>query len=222
LPDLLSPANFDFFARYLLAGFILLSVRSWFVSAQRPKATEVLFDSVILSLINQLVFLLTAPAVGLALSALPQAVPGFVHAITDGRGAFFAEVLLLPALLGALFGTALATGRGSGLLRRLAMPNTHPTERAYDFAFAQRSGPCFVILTYKDGTEVRGFFGTNSLAASDVDRSDIYLERLYSTDATGQWLEVDPPRAALLALDGMRSIEFLSQEGDGDGAEASG
>jgi len=41
--EFITPENVGFFARYLLAGFSLLSVRSRFVSAQRPQAAEVLF-----------------------------------------------------------------------------------------------------------------------------------------------------------------------------------
>ncbi len=206
---LLTPANFEFFARYLLAGFILMSVRSWFVAAQRPKPTEVLFDAIILSLINQLVFLLLSPA-GVW---LPAPVASLLQMVTDQRAAFFFEILALPALLGALFGSALARNWNIAFLRRFAMPNIHPTQRAYDFAFAQRAGPGFVIVTYRDGTEVFGYFGARSLAATDDQRSDIYLERLYSVDAQGQWTEAIPPRSALLVLEDIRSIEFIS-EGD--------
>lgn len=206
MQNLLTPANFEFFARYLLAGFILMSVRSWFVAAARPKPGEVFFDAVILSLINQLAFLLISPALGL----LPTRLTAFLETITDGKAEFFFEVLLLPAMLGSAFGSALARDWNLAFVRRFAMPNIHPTQRAYDFAFAQRAGPGFVIVTYKDGTEVFGFFGTQSLAATDDQRSDIYLERLYSVGDDGQWTEATPPRSALLMLDDIRSIEFLA------------
>ena len=55
--DLIDPANFEFFARYFLAGFILASVRSRYVLGERPKAAEFIFESVILSLLNQMCFL---------------------------------------------------------------------------------------------------------------------------------------------------------------------
>jgi hypothetical protein len=211
--DLISPANFDFFARYLLAGFILMSVRSSFVSAQRPRPTEVLFDAVFLSLVNQLIFLAIASLVFWLVPTLTAQLG------VDGRLIFFLEVLALPVLLGVLWGIALARDWKIASLRRLMMPNVHPTERAYDFAFARRPGPGFVIITYKDGTQVFGYFGYRSLAATDERRSDIYLERLYSVDDDGQWSETMPSRSALLMLDDIRSIEFIPEGGPQHGQE---
>jgi hypothetical protein len=213
VPDLISPANFDFFARYLLAGFILMSVRSSFVSAQRPRPTEVLFDAVFLSLVNQLIFL---AIVSLALWLVPVTA---ARLRPDGRLVFFLEVLALPVLLGIVWGNALARDWKIASLRRLMMPNVHPTERAYDFAFARRPGPGFVIVTYKDGMQVFGYFGYRSLAATDDRRSDIYLERLYSVGEDGQWSETMPSRSALLMLDDIRSIEFIPEGGPQDGQE---
>lgn len=207
--QLITPANFDFFARYLLAGLIVISVRSRFVVGERPKLAEQLLEAVVLSLINQLVFKLLV-WVG-ALLALP------VHLPPDAL--FFAEVLVLPVLLGALFGWNLSRGWNRSLLRRLSMPVQNPVRRAYDFAFGRPRPPGWVIVSFADGTVVHGFFGEESLAASDGDRSDIYLERLYSVSDDGQWTEIVPRRAALLALEGMRSIEFLEMEGEREGTD---
>lgn len=69
--------------------------------------------------------------------------------------------------------------------------------------------PGFVIVSYEDGTTVRGYFGERSLAATDSERSDIFLERLYLEGEGGQWTEVEPGRSGLLNLKGVRSIEFL-------------
>jgi hypothetical protein len=212
--DFISPANFDFFARYLLAGAILMSVRASFVTAQRPRPAEILFDAVFLSLLNQLVFQLL---IALALWSFPGLAR---HSGSSGRAAFFLEVLALPVLLGAVWGNALARNWKVASLPRLLMPNVHPTERAYDYAFARRTGPRFLIVTYKDGARIFGYFGARSLAATDERRSDIYLERLYSVDDRGQWSEAEPPRSALLMLDDIRSIEFIPEGGPRDGQEA--
>lgn len=200
--DLISPANFDFFARFLLAGLIIISIRSRFVVGERPRLTEMLVEAVILSLINQLVFLLLTSLAGFFIPQLALPL----------RLSFFLEVLALPVVLGSLFGWNLSRGWNESLLRRLSMPVQNPTRRAYDFAFTQHDREGFVILTYADGMQVHGYFGENSLAASDPQRSDIYLERLYDVDEAGQWQEKTPPSGALLMLDGIRSIEFLEPE----------
>lgn len=212
---LITPANFDFFARYLLAGFILLSVRSRFVSTRRPLATEVLFEAVILSLLNQLAFLVIASVVDIGFIHLPQGMQTVISSAIGERAIFFSEVLVLPVLLGITFGFNLQRGWNDALLRRLSLPVIHPVERAYDFAFIKDRSPGFVILTFKDGSQIYGFFGTQSLASTDRNRSDIYLERLYNAQDDGQWLEATPQRSAVITLDDIRSIEFLETEGDG-------
>ncbi|MBY5990237.1 DUF6338 family protein [Roseovarius atlanticus] len=202
----LTPETFEFFARYVLAGFILISVRSRFVVGERPRPAEVIVEAVVLSLINQLVFLAarTPLSHGFQLLGWPF----------EGQALLLLEVLVLPVCLGLLAGWNLSRGWSHALLRRLAMPIEHPVRRAYDYAFATNRPPGFVILTFQDGTQVFGYFGQESLAANDADRSDIYLERLYNIDDEGQWSEHDVSRSAIISLQGIRSIEFLEPEGD--------
>jgi hypothetical protein len=212
--DFLSPSNFDFFARFFLSGFIIFSVRSRYVLGEKPKATEVIFESIILSLLNQLVFLILAPSVSYLSGFLPVALIQTTSALSGGRTAFFAEILVLPALLGVLFGAVLRRGWNSAILRRLAMPVVHPTRRAYDFAFGDNRQESFVIVTYADGTTVYGFFGANSLAASDGERSDLYLERLYDVREDGTWVATIPAKSALLVLRDLRTIEFIPTQAE--------
>lgn len=202
MSPIFGPETFEFFARYVIAGFVLLSVRSRYVAGERPRNAELFFEVVVLSLVNRLVFLLLssgAQVTGLA-ARLPVPPPDLV---------FLAEVLLLPVLLGVLAGINLRRGWDRALLRRLAMPVQHPIRTGYDFAFAERLGPGFVIISFRDGVEVRGYFGTASLASSDASRSDIFLERVYDVAEDGSWLTPNPPRSAYVALADVRSIEFL-------------
>lgn len=219
--DFLSPSNFDFFARFFLAGFIIFSVRSRYVLGEKPRATEIVFESVVLSLLNQLAFLILAPSVSYATLILPEWMIDFLSAVSGGRSAFFIEILVLPAFLGVLFGINLRRGWNSAILRRLAMPIVHPTRRAYDYAFGDNRQESFVIVTYADGTVVYGYYGQNSLAASDPDRSDLYLERLYDLDDANRWIPTTPSKSALLSLKDVRSIEFIqSQEEVSDEGKA--
>ncbi len=203
VPELFTPANFDFFARYFLAGFIVFSVRGRYVLGERAKPAEIVFEAIILSLINQLVFLFLVTVAAWLKNRNPALALEF-----GDRVLFFAEVLLLPGILGVVFGFNLRRGWNLALFRRLSMPVVHPTRRAYDFAFSDRD-ESFVIIVFKDGTNVYGFFGQDSLAASDPNRSDIFLERLYDIGDDGQWSESVPSRSALVALDDIRSIEFV-------------
>ncbi len=203
LTDLVRPESFEFFARYFLAGFIIFSVRGRFVLGERPRSGEVVFEAIVLSLINQLIFLLLMSALEVGFDRLSG-----TRVTLAPRSVFFAEVLVLPAILGAVFGWNLRGGWNAAILRRLSMPVVHPTRRAYDFAFAERD-PCFVIVSFQDGTVVHGYFGEHSLAASDPQRSDIFLERIYSVGDDTIWTGSEPARSVLLSLTNLRSIEFL-------------
>ena len=195
--DLINPGNFDFFARYLLAGLIIIWIRSNYLVAKRPPLTEMVAEAVIFSLLNQLLFL--------TLSALLPAIP------LPARSAFFIEVLVQPVALGLFLGVSLARGWFDAAFRRLSIP-VQPVSHAYAFAFAAQDAESFVILTYSDGTEIFGYFGDNSFTAKGVDHSDIYLERLYEVGQDGRWTERQPPRGAWASLTDLRSIEFLGSE----------
>jgi hypothetical protein len=125
-----------------------------------------------------------------------------------GRVALIVDVVLIPGLFGLLLGLSLWMGWSRSILRRLSLPATHSVRRGHDFAFERRR-PCFVIVTYEDGTVIRGWFGERSLASSDPDRGDLYLERIYAEDE-------GRPRSALISLDGMRTIEFINPGGSTD------
>lgn len=201
MTDLIDPANFQFFARYLLTGLIIIWVRGNFAVGERPRLSEMAVEAVVLSLVNQLAAQLLIWLAGAI--DLPKPPPEL---------SFFAEVLVLPAFLGLAFGLSLSKGWSHAVFRRLSMPVQNPIRRAYDFAFTFNETEGFVIVTYEDGTKVHGYYGENSLAANDPDRSDLYLERIYEVGEDGQWYEKTPPRGALLSLSTLRSIEFLEPE----------
>ena len=201
MSELINPNNFDFFARFLLAGLIIIWVRSAFAVGERPRLGEMAIEAVVLSLLNQLFF-----------QAIIWVMPATGIPVPTGKLAFFAEVLVLPGVLGLAFGLSLSRGWNHAVLRRLSMPVQNPRRRAYDFAFTVNEVEGFVIVTYDDGTRIHGYYGENSLAANDAERSDLYLERIYEVQDDGQWYEMAPPRGALLSLSGMRSIEFLEPE----------
>lgn len=208
MTDLLRPETFEFFARYLLAGFIVISVRSRLTASRPPKPGEILLDAVVLSLINQVLYVGGRSLLENArlLDIAPQTAASGINTLS-----FYIEILVCPVLLGIVIGRLAGSGSVGFVLRRLSMPGTHPIAEAYDFAFASGQQKGFVILSFMDGTVIYGYFGDQSLAASDENRSDIYLESLYTVEQD-QWTLANPPRAAWISLDGVRSIEFLKPE----------
>jgi len=53
--QLLAPDTFEFFARYLLAGYVVIIVRARWVAGLRPKTAEQIVEAVLFSLIVQAV-----------------------------------------------------------------------------------------------------------------------------------------------------------------------
>ena len=208
MPDIFSPQTFDFFSQYFLAGFILASVRSRYVIGEKPAASDIVYESIVLSLINQLIF----QAIAALLSWLEPWIIGvppiaWLYATADHFSKQI-ETLFLPVALGVASGFALRSNWNLPILRHLAMPIIHPTLRAYDYAFGDITSDRFVIVTYQDGTMIYGYFGPNSLASSASDRGDIYIERLYDV-VQGVWTPTEPPKSALLILKDLRTIEFI-------------
>lgn len=208
--QLLSPETFEFFATYLLAGYVVIIVRSRFILGVRPKPAELVVEAIIFSLVNQLLATFIAD-----ISTLTGLARWFGTAIglpdSNSSFFFFLKVLVLPAILGMILGYNLSAGWKNALLRKLSMPISHPVRKGYDFAFGNEREPGLIEVTYVDGTKIGGWFGEKSLAASDEDRSDLYLERVYIIE-NGDWKETTPHRSIWLSLRDVRSIEFLEEQ----------
>ena len=198
--QLLTPETFEFFARYLLAGFVFMSARSRFVAGERPRINETLVESLILSLINQMVALLT-----------------FAGATQDWSAAnpslrLFLEVVVQPAFLGLLTGWLSVRNWLPAGLRRLIMPAVRPVLPAVDYAFDRLEAPAYVILTFEDGRQVFGFFGSASMVSTDTENGGMFIEDIYSVSGDGVWTPADPGRGAWVAMSRLRSIEFIGSE----------
>ncbi len=75
------------------------------------------------------------------------------------------------------------------------------------------------VIVLKDGTIVRGIYGTNSLASSDPDRRDLFLEGVLVQDEEGRF-HIDP-YAGGLWIDGSQivMVKFVVPEGGDDDGE---
>jgi hypothetical protein len=190
------------------------------VIGEKPASSDVIYEAIILSLLNQLIFQTLASVVGWVELLMPDWSFKTWLGQSAAHFSFQIETLALPALLGLASGLALRAEWNTPILKRLAMPIIHPTVRAYDYAFGDITTDRFVIVTYFDGTVIYGYFGTQSLASSASDRGDIFIERLYDL-VDGVWTPTEPPKSALLILKDLRSIEFIEpQRENDDGPEA--
>lgn len=201
MEDLLKPETFAFFAHYLLSGYVILLVISSLIARARPKPAEVLVEAVVLSLLNRLVLLATFEWWAPAASG-----PDFSPAL------LVAQVVVQPILLGLALGTLARQGLLPAGALRLIQPTTEADRGSLRFALERMRSTGFLILTFKDGAIVYGYFGTGSLAELDKDNGGIYVERLYGVGDDLNWTEVAPRRGCWLALSEIRSIELIPKE----------
>jgi hypothetical protein len=207
--ELLKPETFGFFARFLLAGYVILSAQARFVGQERLAVGETLIGAVILSLINQMIYQL----ISLIVPALP---------LTPliGQPAFYLEVLVLPAVLGFSSGWLLSRDWIPSGFRRFALPFAKPAEDAFEIAFLEARTPCFLIISFGDGRQVLGFFGPRSFVGGDRMTGGIHLERLYVLDEAGNWKAAEPARSCWVSLSDARSVEFVIPEGKANAQNA--
>jgi hypothetical protein len=77
------------------------------------------------------------------------------------------------------------------LYRWVHLRSINPIPTGWDWIFSTTE-PCYVLITLTDDTEIAGYFGSRSMASSDPDRKDIYIERVYKIPDDGRpWAEVD-------------------------------
>lgn len=65
-----------------------------------------------------------------------------------------------------------------------------------------------MLVTLKDGSEIYGFFGAQSFAASDADRRDLYLEAQFRPLDSGEWAPLEDTAGVLIMGEDIAAIEF--------------
>ncbi len=210
--DLLKPETFEFFARFVLSGFLIILVVNAFIFGKKPKAGEALLEIILYSLFNQLIWFLIA-SFGYWFLYRDGQISGWELRITPSKDLqFYLQVLVQPLALGALLGLARKNRWFHPVSRALSLPISDPYPRAYDHVFAEFVGEALIAVHYTEGPSVYGKYGFDSRASRDPAHSELYVERLYTVSRDGEWTPSDPPRSAFVSLAGVRAIEFLRFE----------
>jgi hypothetical protein len=68
-----------------------------------------------------------------------------------------------------------------------------------------------VLITLKDGSQIAGWFGKNSLASSELSERDIYLELVYKLEDDA-WQPVARSAGILINAEEIRYIEFWQDQ----------
>jgi hypothetical protein len=122
--------------------------------------------------------------------------------------AWFVIIFLWPTGIALVHARIIQQDGLGGLYRCLRLRPINPVPTGWDWIFGKLR-PYFVIVTLNDGTQIPGYFGPSSLASSDPDHKDIFLEKVYTIpEGGGDWVEVE--RSAGIHIDGAQIayIEF--------------
>ena len=160
---------------FLVPGFVVLFVRSQFVTGRRPDRSTTALSYLVVSLIY---YALTFPFVDFVLSA---ETPGKIRV-----AAWFALIIVGPAVLGLALGVNVQKDLFRRALQRCGLNPVHATPTAWDWKFGDMA-PQWVLVTLKDGTRFAGFCGLGSFMSSDPAERDIYIERIYDVDDENNW-----------------------------------
>jgi uncharacterized protein DUF6338 len=99
--------------------------------------------------------------------------------------------------------------------QKLAKHDTIPTP--WDFFFRKQWMSCFVLIHFKSGGRIGGYYGVKSYASEYPEPQQIYLEALWKITAEGRFVEKVPGTlGAIIRFDECSMIELISAGGEND------
>jgi hypothetical protein len=172
-----SLSDLYFVVSVLVPGFIYSGVVAAFVPARAQKEKEVL-----------LLRYLTATAFNYALCSPIIYLLAF-GVIFAGQPigqalCWFFITFIVPIVLATARARIVQRESLGRLYRLLGLRAISPIPTGWDWVFG-RIDPCYVLITLTNGTEIAGYFGRRSMASSDPDRKDLYIERVYTVPTDG-------------------------------------
>src|SRR5215469_11576282 len=89
---------------------------------------------------------------------------------------WLAIIFATPVLLALVVAWASQRGVLGWFAKWATLRSINPVPTGWDWIFG-RTEPCYVLVTLRDGQQIAGFFGRQSMASSDRERKDLYLEK---------------------------------------------
>ena len=125
-------------------------------------------------------------------------------------------------LIFAVLITSLITGIAIGLIKKhqvfrraLAFGGInvqHSVPTAWDYKFSTTDTPKWMCICLDDNTILRGRYGMKSLASSDRNNQDIYLEEVFMIDETDAWVREDRTDGIWISSKSIKWINFYKDE----------
>jgi hypothetical protein len=174
----------------LAPGFIILFIRSRFVTGEMPNFKDGLFYYVFASVLYYAVSVPLFP--NLAFSEGPKNLLFFLAG---------------PVFVGMILGLSYQKQWLRGLSQQLGLSVIHSVPSAWDYAFGQtQTRPwTWIVVTTQDNEKIYGLFGSDSIASSDTDNREIYIQQV--TDAA--FRVPDRPHGLWIRHSEIKFVEFI-------------
>jgi len=195
LADIKSIELFLLLLVLIVPGVIIDFVRAQFVGRRTRTVGEASLNFVVVSIVY---YALSAPLVLWA--------TGGLVGLLQAPMAWYALLLVGPTSVGLVLGFVAQRDLLGRNARRLGFNVIHPMPTAWDrrFGALQES---LVIITLKDGRKVAGYMGPLSVASSDPENRDIFIERIYGLEGD-EWTDMGETSALIMAGE-ISTVEFI-------------
>ncbi len=168
-----SNSDLYFLLAVLVPGFIYNGVLAHFVPLhQNSEKALILLRLLTATAFN---YAICSPVIYLlATNAL------FPHNALRQGSTWFIIIFLVPVLLGLVRALVIQRDSGTWFYKLVKLRPISAIPTGWDWIFG-RTDPCYLLITLTDGTEIAGYFGAKSMASSDPERKDLYIEKVYNT-----------------------------------------
>jgi len=204
---------------FLVPGFLWRKTAQ-VTSRYATKLSTDWFECLTLSCFN---YLLAAPAIWLLLTYQPGDFDFKNPSTYAGHPLYLLFWLLLVFALPIVCGWGTSRVAGApkvmGFLRRFGIVTLHPAPTAWDYVFA-RDERYWARIELGDGTLVEGILDSNSLASTEPEERDVFLESVFKLDAqTGEYKQLERNAGVLVKADEIRTITFFTVEDEEEADE---
>lgn len=122
----------------------------------------------------------------------------------------FLVIFLSPAFFAFLTAKLKQTGAAKLLLEFAGFNSIHAIPTAWEWKFSTTTEQRWVIVTLKDGATVAGWYSSESFASSEGSDRDLYIEKVYTIQSGGAWVETPRTDGILILKDNIRTVEFFT------------
>ncbi len=136
--------------------------------------------------------------------------------ISDKTALYWLLLIALVVCSGTITGCIIGVLKKYNPIRRfmkmLNIPVEHPIPTAWEYKFSQMNEGRYLAVCLNDDTMIRGSFYNKSIASSDIEKMDIYLEEAYLLEDK-KWKSVEGSDGVWIASGAIKWISFFEEGG---------